>query len=206
MDSFQPPAPFERGRFSRNKRHHRRKRITNIWASFCRLWRAEKSGALFQFLKRALEDMTATEAAPHLKASGRDGGCRILADFGGRMFRPLQRRLRDERNRKSLRFFLSDAHRERWTHWKNRCYGMSERNAAALFLLTEKRRQSGFKNRKRPVILAPHTRWANCCVRRSRSRRPFTFKAVGRNGKRRISSYFCVKSCVSISVIVMCER
>ena len=42
--------------------------------------------------------------------------------FGGRMFRPLQRRLRDELNRQSFRFFLSDAHRERWTHWKNRCY------------------------------------------------------------------------------------
>ena len=42
------------------------------------------------------------EAAPQLKASGLDGGCRILADFGGRMFRPLQRRLRDERNRKSI--------------------------------------------------------------------------------------------------------
>ena len=56
--------------------------------------------------------------------------------FGGRMFRPLQRRLRDELNRQPFRFFLSDAHRERWTHWKNRCYGMSERNAAALFLLT----------------------------------------------------------------------
>lgn len=75
-------------------------------------------------------------AAPQFKASGLDGGCRILADFGGRMFRPLQRRLRDELNRKSFRFFLSDAHRERWTHWKNSCYGMSERNAAALFLLT----------------------------------------------------------------------
>ena len=56
--------------------------------------------------------------------------------FGGRMFRPLQRRLRDELNRQPFCFFLSDAHRERWTHWKNRCYGMSERNAAALFLLT----------------------------------------------------------------------
>ena len=56
--------------------------------------------------------------------------------FGGRMFRPLQRRLRDELNRQPFRFFLSAAHRERWTHWKNRCYGMSERNAAALFLLT----------------------------------------------------------------------
>ena len=56
--------------------------------------------------------------------------------FGGRLFRPLQRRLRDELNRQPFRFFLSDVHRERWTHWKNRCYGMSERNAAALFLLT----------------------------------------------------------------------
>ena len=56
--------------------------------------------------------------------------------FGGRMFRPLQRRLRDELNRQPFRFFLGDAHRERWTHWKNRCYGMSERNTAALFLLT----------------------------------------------------------------------
>ena len=62
------------------------------------------------------------EAAPQLKASGLDGGCRILADFGGRMFRPLQRRLRDELNRQPFRFFLSAAHRERWTHWKNRCY------------------------------------------------------------------------------------
>ena len=56
--------------------------------------------------------------------------------FGRRLFRPLQRRLRDELNRQPFRFFLSDAHRKRWTHWKNRCYGMSERNAAALFLLT----------------------------------------------------------------------
>lgn len=42
------------------------------------------------------------EADPQLKAGGLDGGCRILADFGGRMFRPLQRRLRDELNRKSI--------------------------------------------------------------------------------------------------------
>ena len=41
-----------------------------------------------------------------------------------------------ELNRQPFRFFLSAAHRERWTHWKNRCYVMSERNAAALFLLT----------------------------------------------------------------------
>ncbi|CAN4019530.1 Phage protein, partial [Dysosmobacter welbionis] len=42
------------------------------------------------------------------------------------------------------------------------------------YRLTEKRRQSGFKNRRRPVILAPHTRWANCCWSGSNSRRPFT--------------------------------
>ena len=40
--------------------------------------------------------------------------------------------------------------------------------------LTEKRRQSGFKNQRRPEILAPHTRWANCCRSRSNSHRPFT--------------------------------
>ena len=42
------------------------------------------------------------------------------------------------------------------------------------YRLTEKRRQSGFKNRRRPEILALHTRWANCCWSRGRSRRPFT--------------------------------
>lgn len=61
-----------------------------------------KKAAPFSISKRALEDMTAMEAAPQLKAGGLDGGCRILADFGGRMFRPLQRRLRDEPNRKSI--------------------------------------------------------------------------------------------------------
>ena len=33
--------------------------------------------------------------------------------FGGRMFRPLQRRLRDELSRQSFHFFLGAAHRER---------------------------------------------------------------------------------------------
>ena len=37
----------------------------------------------FSISKRALEDMTAMEAAPQLKASGLDGDYRILADFGG---------------------------------------------------------------------------------------------------------------------------
>ena len=36
----------------------------------------------------------------------------------------------------SIGFFLSDSHRERWQHWRARCYRMSGRNLAALFLLT----------------------------------------------------------------------
>ena len=52
--------------------------------------------------KMTSEYMAILETAPQLKASGLDGGCRILADFGGRMFRPLQRRLRDELNRTSI--------------------------------------------------------------------------------------------------------
>lgn len=126
----------------------------------------------FSISKRALEDMTAMEAAPQLKAGGLDGGCEMS------------------------RTGSPSRHTSRERHIRT----------GSAYRLTEKRRQSGFKNRQRPEILAPHTRWANCCGRRSGSRRPFTFKAVGRNGKRRISSYFCVKSCVSISVIVMCER
>ena len=56
--------------------------------------------------------------------------------FGGRMFRPLQRRLRDELNRQPFRFFLGAAHRERWTHWKSRCC----RNARGLFAKEPHRR------------------------------------------------------------------
>ncbi len=40
--------------------------------------------------------------------------------------------------------------------------------------LTKSWRQSGFKNQQKPVILALHTRWANCCWRRSRSAGRFT--------------------------------
>lgn len=36
----------------------------------------------------------------------------------------------------SIEFFLSDSHRERWQHWRERYYRMSGRNLAALFLLT----------------------------------------------------------------------
>lgn len=36
----------------------------------------------------------------------------------------------------SISFFLNESHRERWQHWHARCYRMSGRNLAALFLLT----------------------------------------------------------------------
>lgn len=50
--------------------------------------------------------------------------------------------------------------------------------------LTTSWRQSGFKNRQKPVILALHTRWANCCWSRGNSRRPFT--GCGRQRSRTI--------------------
>ena len=53
--------------------------------------------------------------------------------------------------------------------------------------LTKSWRQSGFKNRRRPVILAPHTRWANCCWSGSNSRRPFT--GCGRQRSRTIHTH-----------------
>lgn len=36
----------------------------------------------------------------------------------------------------SISFFLNESHRERWQYWRKRCYRMSDRNLAALFLLT----------------------------------------------------------------------
>lgn len=48
----------------------------------------------------------------------------------------LQARLERSFNGCSIGFFLSDSHRERWQHWRERCFRMSGRNLAALFLLT----------------------------------------------------------------------
>ena len=56
--------------------------------------------------------------------------------FGPELIRPLQARLRNGLDRQAFRFFLGDAHRERWTHWRGRLCRISLRNAAALFLLT----------------------------------------------------------------------
>ena len=53
--------------------------------------------------------------------------------------------------------------------------------------LTTSWRQSGFKNRQKPVILALHTRWANCCWSRGNSRRPFT--GCGRQRSRTIHTH-----------------
>ena len=48
----------------------------------------------------------------------------------------LQKRMHQQFRERKTRFFLSDAHRRRWTHWRERCCHLSDRNKAALFLLT----------------------------------------------------------------------
>ena len=56
--------------------------------------------------------------------------------FAPSMGPQLRKRMHQQfRERKPL-FFLSDAHRRRWTHWRERCWRLSDRNKAALFLLT----------------------------------------------------------------------
>ena len=37
---------------------------------------------------------------------------------------------------RTTHFFLSDSHRRRWTHWRALCWRLSDRNKAALYLLT----------------------------------------------------------------------
>ena len=57
--------------------------------------------------------------------------------FAPSMGPQLRKRMHQQfRERKPLQFFLSDAHRRRWTHWRERCWRLSDRNKAALFLLT----------------------------------------------------------------------
>ena len=48
----------------------------------------------------------------------------------------LQRRLREYLSRHNVCRFLNDTHWQRWKHWRDRYYRMSNRNKAALFLLT----------------------------------------------------------------------
>ena len=56
--------------------------------------------------------------------------------FAPSMELQLQKRMRQQFKDRKFRFFLSDIHRRRWTHWKSLCWHLSDRNKAALFLLT----------------------------------------------------------------------
>ena len=48
----------------------------------------------------------------------------------------LQNRIRQQFKERKSRFFLSDTHRRRWAHWRGLCWRLSDRNKAALYLLT----------------------------------------------------------------------
>ena len=56
--------------------------------------------------------------------------------FAPSMGPQLRKRMHQQFREKKPRFFLSDAHRRRWTHWRERCWRLSDRNKATLFLLT----------------------------------------------------------------------
>ena len=71
-----------------------------------------------------------------------EAGVLELNEFMRECFAPsmgpqLRKRMHQQfRERKPLQFFLSDAHRRRWTHWRERCWRLSDRNKASLYLLT----------------------------------------------------------------------
>lgn len=48
----------------------------------------------------------------------------------------LQKRMHQQFGERTTHFFLSDSHRRRWTHWRALCWRLSDRNKAALYLLT----------------------------------------------------------------------
>ena len=54
----------------------------------------------------------------------------------GPQFRKRMHQQFRERKPQFFQFFLSDAHRRRWTHWRERCWRLSDRNKAVLLLLT----------------------------------------------------------------------
>ena len=60
----------------------------------------------------------------------------VMDCFAPSMGSQLRKRMRQQFREKKAQFFLSDAHRRRWTHWRERCWRLSDRNKAALFLLT----------------------------------------------------------------------
>ena len=70
-----------------------------------------------------------------------EAGVLELKEFVRDCFAPsmgpqLRKRMHQQFRERKVRFFLSDAHRRRWTHWRERCWRLSDRNKAALFLLT----------------------------------------------------------------------
>ena len=56
--------------------------------------------------------------------------------FAPSMGPQFRKRMHQQLRKRNPQFFLSDAHRRRWTHWRERCWRLSDRNKAALFLLT----------------------------------------------------------------------
>ena len=56
--------------------------------------------------------------------------------FAPSMGPQLRKRMHQQLRERNPQFFLSNAHRRRWTYWRERCWRLSDRNKAALFLLT----------------------------------------------------------------------
>ena len=70
-----------------------------------------------------------------------EAGVLNLSEFVQDCFAPsmepqLQERMCQQFGERKPHFFLSDTHRRRWTHWRELCWRLSDRNKAALFLLT----------------------------------------------------------------------
>lgn len=70
-----------------------------------------------------------------------EAGVLELNEFVRECFAPsmgpqFRKRMHQQLRERIPQFFLSDAHRRRWAHWRERCWRLSDRNKAALFLLT----------------------------------------------------------------------
>ena len=70
-----------------------------------------------------------------------EAGVLNLSEFMHDCFAPsmepqLKERMRQQFGERKSCFFLSDSHRRRWTRWRTLCWRLSDRNKAALFLLT----------------------------------------------------------------------
>ncbi|MFR8917683.1 MAG: hypothetical protein ACLVGP_09210 [Oscillospiraceae bacterium] len=70
-----------------------------------------------------------------------EAGVLELNEFVRECFAPsmgpqFRKRMHQQLRERNPQFFLSNAHRRRWTYWRERCWRLSDRNKAALFLLT----------------------------------------------------------------------